>query len=148
LFGDNAYINTKFMATPYPGAKLGTRDSYNFYHSQVRINIECAFGRFVHRWAVFRSAMQQNVTLMKTTALVVGCMKLHNYCIDEADKSTPLTKYDGVQANLVGAVPTVYSAAADMPLPAGLLGGGYHWDDMTENNRRCRKKTTKYCRVR
>jgi len=39
LFGDNAYLNTSFMATPYPNAKAGTEDSYNYYQSQVRTSI-------------------------------------------------------------------------------------------------------------
>jgi hypothetical protein len=43
LFGDNAYVNTNYMATPYKGQSHGTKDDYNFYHSQLRINIECAF---------------------------------------------------------------------------------------------------------
>jgi hypothetical protein len=36
LFGDNAYVNTPYMATPYKGATGGTKDNYNFYQSQVR----------------------------------------------------------------------------------------------------------------
>ena len=39
LFGDNAYLNTPFMATPYPNAKPGAEDNYNFYHSQVSNSI-------------------------------------------------------------------------------------------------------------
>lgn len=35
LFGDNAYLNTKYLATPYPGVSTGSKDDYNFYHSQV-----------------------------------------------------------------------------------------------------------------
>jgi hypothetical protein len=39
IFGDNAYLNTKFMATPYPNIagrdQDRSRDNYNFYHSQV-----------------------------------------------------------------------------------------------------------------
>jgi hypothetical protein len=37
LFGDNAYLNTFFMATPFPRVSSGCRDDYNFYHSQVSI---------------------------------------------------------------------------------------------------------------
>jgi hypothetical protein len=33
LFGDNAYINSWFMATPFSGFSGGTKDAYNFYHS-------------------------------------------------------------------------------------------------------------------
>ena len=47
LFGDNAYVNTKYMATPYPNVKQGNKDAYNFYHSQLRICVECAFGMLV-----------------------------------------------------------------------------------------------------
>jgi hypothetical protein len=35
LFGDNAYINSEYMATPYPNVSGGSKDNYNFYHSQV-----------------------------------------------------------------------------------------------------------------
>lgn len=37
LFGDNAYLNSEFMATPYPNVSGGSRDNYNFYHSQVSV---------------------------------------------------------------------------------------------------------------
>ena len=35
LFGDNAYLNTPYMATPYAAVSGGTKDSYNFFHSQL-----------------------------------------------------------------------------------------------------------------
>ena len=43
LFRDNAYLNTIYMATPYPNTSGGPKDNYNFFHSQLRIRIECAF---------------------------------------------------------------------------------------------------------
>ena len=51
IFGDNAYVNTNFMATPY--SNVGTdkeKDAYNFYHSQIRITVEGSFGILVKRW--------------------------------------------------------------------------------------------------
>ena len=48
IFGDNAYLNSTYMAPPYTGAASGGRDAHNFYHSQVRIRIECAFGMLTH----------------------------------------------------------------------------------------------------
>ena len=33
-----------YMAVPFQATVNGPKDSYNFYHSQVRINIECSFG--------------------------------------------------------------------------------------------------------
>jgi hypothetical protein len=39
IFGNNTYLNTKYMATPYPNIagrnQDWSRDNYNFYHSQV-----------------------------------------------------------------------------------------------------------------
>jgi hypothetical protein len=35
LFGDNAYVNTFYMATPFKAVSSGTKDDYNFYQSQV-----------------------------------------------------------------------------------------------------------------
>ena len=40
LYGDNAYVNKSYMAVPFQATANGPKDSYNFYHSQVRINIE------------------------------------------------------------------------------------------------------------
>jgi hypothetical protein len=37
LFGDNAYVNAFYMATPFKGVSSGTKDDYNFYQSQVSL---------------------------------------------------------------------------------------------------------------
>ncbi len=37
LFGDNAYLNTRYMATPFPNVSSGSKDDYNYFHSQVCI---------------------------------------------------------------------------------------------------------------
>jgi hypothetical protein len=44
IFGNYAYLNTPYTATPFAAVSGGTMDAYNFYHSQLRIWIECAFG--------------------------------------------------------------------------------------------------------
>ena len=31
LYGDNAYINTRYMATPFPNVLSGGKDNYNFF---------------------------------------------------------------------------------------------------------------------
>ena len=49
VFGDNAYVNTRYMATPYPGVRgANDKDSYKFLFSQLRIKIECAFNVLVN----------------------------------------------------------------------------------------------------
>ena len=51
LFGNNAYLNTAYMATPFTNVagdpNCIAEDSYNFYHSQLGIRVECAFGMLV-----------------------------------------------------------------------------------------------------
>ena len=85
LFGDNAYINSAYLATPFPNAKLD-QDDYSFFHSQLRINIECgAFGMLVMRWSVLTCALSSHYGLNKTKELVRCLCCLHNFCIDEND---------------------------------------------------------------
>ena len=48
LVGDCAYKAIPGVITPFEGRNLTVwQDCYNFYHSQTRINIECAFGMLV-----------------------------------------------------------------------------------------------------
>lgn len=85
LIGDNAYIKKKYMAVPFKGHQVGYKDAYNFYHSQLRINIERAFGAYVHRWAILRAPLV--VPTEKVASLVLCLCRLHNYCIDEKQNS-------------------------------------------------------------
>ena len=81
MVGDNAWVPRLWMAVPIPGHCIsGTDDAYNFYHSQVRITIERAFGIFVHRWGILRRPL--SVSILKVPPLIMCLMKLHNYCID------------------------------------------------------------------
>jgi len=102
LFGENAYLNTQYMATPYSNVsgnmEYKTRDDYNFYHSQLRIRVECCFGMLVQRWGILRTALSQGISLTRIVALVNTLARLHNYCIDEADRL-------GVRDNLTSRLP-------------------------------------------
>jgi hypothetical protein len=137
IFGDNAYLNAPFMATPYPGVSGGTKDAYNFYHSQLRIRIECTFGMLTRRWGILRSAIPLNVSVQKTVALVLALAKLHNYCID-ADGNSDLTSTarDEWQNELNGAIPLVattrdaQSVNNDEVIPEQLMHVGHHCDDV------------------
>ena len=83
LYGDNAYVNTKFMASPFKGTSSGPKDAYNFFQSQIRINIECAFGVLVSRFGVLRKALPMNISIAKVSALIRCLCILHNFCINE-----------------------------------------------------------------
>jgi hypothetical protein len=48
IYRDNAYFNCHYMVTLFKAANSGYPDNYNFYQSQLRLSIECAFGMLVH----------------------------------------------------------------------------------------------------
>jgi hypothetical protein len=143
LFGDNAYINAIFMATPYTGRVSQAHDSYNFHHSQLRIRIECAFGMFTQRWGILRSAMPKGITVAKTTAMVFAMAKLHNFCIDEVESAHNIPGNLALdERNLesrggVGAIQLeTVEMSGDQVIPRALLNGGNHFDDIDMNSRR------------
>ena len=80
IFGDLAYVNNYYMVTPYKNVRAGDKDNFNFYHSQLRINIECAFGQLVHRWPILCRPLSANFGVKKQIALVHALCSLHNYC--------------------------------------------------------------------
>jgi hypothetical protein len=166
LFGDNAYVNTYYMCTPFKAVSSGTKDDYNFYQSQVclqlplslvfvfnvpitndactlqvRINIECAFGKLVHRWGILRRAIPSSIGIRKTTALVTALCKLHNYCIDrrlagiscsdDVVVPSPLAE-DSAEIAIRGGIPMEQQAEGlNHSSPEQLLHGGEHFDDVS-----------------
>lgn len=88
LFGDNAYVNTPYMATPYKNVRGGSKDDYNFYHSQLRITVECAFGMYVQRWGVLRRPLSAKMGSKKVNCLCMNLCRLHNYCINRRVKTS------------------------------------------------------------
>ena len=118
LFGDNAYVNRSFMATPFKAVSGGVKDDYNFYHSQLRIKIECSFGMLVNRWGILRSALSSQLTLQKVGCLVMCLCRLHNFCINERLRDAgsdeedilPATEVDEFQIASSGGVPLEQSS--------------------------------------
>ena len=82
------------MATPFPNFSSGSEDDYIFFHSQVRIRVECAFGILVLRWGILRSAIQCNIIIVRSIALVSCLARLHNFCIDVSKRQWKL-QYTG-----------------------------------------------------
>ena len=108
LFGDNAYVNTFYMATPYPNVRNGPKDSYNFHHSSCRIRIECTFGILVNRWGILRKAISNRMTIEKIISMVFCLCKLHNFLIDSSLDSEPdlATERDNFQIAVCGGITT------------------------------------------
>jgi hypothetical protein len=116
------------MVSPYRGATRGIDDDFNYYHSQLRITIERAFGMLVQRFGILRKAMPQHIPILKKMSIVMACMKIHNF----------LMPSDGIphrMSDALGEVDTSDESLFDENgNPKGLLDGGEHFDDVTEND--------------
>lgn len=142
IFADNAYLNTSYMASPYPNA-TSTRDAYNFYQSQLRIRVECCFGMLCMRWGILRMAMPQNISLVKTIGMVMALAKLHNFCIGETTTATMQSEMwtygdenrlrrDSVYMRNEGCVPMDSSTnnSHGIPVPTQLMDIGNNPEDL------------------
>ena len=131
LYGDNAYVNETYMAVPFPNTSSGPKDAYNYYQSQVRINIECAFGVTTNRWRLLISPLSANIPINRMNALLSCLCKIHNFCIDNSN-ATPLEQYENDVLTLMDFVNV---NDGDGPRPIGLLGDGEHFADVPEGRR-------------
>lgn len=82
IAGDAAFPLSNSVLIPYRGRGLPEfEDAYNYYQSQVRMNIECAFGMLVNKFGIFWRPMRGGAH--RAVALTTACMILHNLCIDD-----------------------------------------------------------------
>ena len=148
LFGDAAYANSPYMCSPFRSA-TGTQDDFNFFQSQLRITIECAFGMLVHRFGILRKAFPVNVTVSKTNTAVLALCKLHNFCIQSSNCGDDIVASDFrdtsnimMEGGLV--LPRIdrddgsenrWRYEAEDRLDS-LLDGGQHMDDHSDVDRR------------
>ena len=128
LYGDNAYANEMYMAVPFPNTSSGPKDAYNYYQSQVRINIECAFGVLTNRWHLLKSPLSANIPINHMNALLSCLCKIHNFCIDNGN-ATPPERYEHDVLTLMD---FVNINDGDGLHPIGLLGGGEYFADVPE----------------
>ncbi|CAB9521960.1 unknown protein [Seminavis robusta] len=160
IFGDNAYVNTPTMATPYKAVGAGTKDAYNYFHSNVRITIECAFGMLTRRWGILMRPFPTSVNIAKVTAVVRCLCRLHNFCINERlarQQETPISQVGSPQEeymsdmadrlasdefNIVigeGGMWQEGAGGGEEFRPEGLLHGGEHFDDISYWSRHSRR---------
>jgi hypothetical protein len=84
LNGDGAYVDSSGMMSPYPGTNLHLTDqdseTFNWFHSSLRILIEITFGIFIQKWGIFWKPIEYDITF--TPEIVHACVRLHNFAID------------------------------------------------------------------
>ena len=139
LFGDNAYSNCEYMVTPFKTAQ-GSEDDFNFYQSQVRIHVECAFGKLVHRWGILRRPLHSNIGFERITSLVMACCRLHNFCINSGEPILDSMAQDEIAISMNEHL--VFTATSDNThSPEGILHGGEHFDDIGRTQVRAMRRS-------
>jgi hypothetical protein len=93
LFGDNAYLNFHYMMMLYSNVSSGSKDDFIFFHAQLRICVECAFGMLVFCWGILRAAIPMNIYLANMIALIHALAKLHNFCINKENDNKDLCEH-------------------------------------------------------
>ena len=142
LYGDAAYMNNNYMIAPFRNATANSiEDDFNYYQSQVRINIECAFGILTQRWGVLRKPIQSSIGMRKVTALTSCLCRLHNFCIDENQRLEPLMSRDAAIIATGAHVSTTAEEDEMNRAPQDLMGGGEHFDDLGRYTRRTMEQT-------
>ena len=134
LFGDNAYVNTSYMVTPYLNVSEGTKDNFNFFQSQLRINIECAFGMLVSRWRILKTPMS-GIRLGKVVSLTLAICRLHNFIIDNGTTDS----YKVPKKYVKDPTQIVDMQDDEDGNPLFLLHGGNHFDEFGSRIRLARR---------
>ena len=82
VIGDNAYMASEHLLTPFCGAdaRISENDNFNFFLSQLRIRIEMTFGLLTTKWRILRN--DQQGTQDTISKLIEACIRLHNFVID------------------------------------------------------------------
>ena len=83
------YVNDSNMAVPYPNQGHGPKDDFNFFHLQVWINIECAFGMLTNHWHILKNALSSTLSINEVVALTSCLCHLHNFCIYNGSAKVP-----------------------------------------------------------
>jgi len=91
VLGDNAYICTEHLLTPFSGDNRldPALDTFNFYCSQLRVTVERSIGLLVQRWQIFKKPM---VTRLTTVSAAIQCgTRLHNFIIEHQGLNNDIT---------------------------------------------------------
>lgn len=134
IAGDNAFVKKSYMAVPFPGSGLiPSKDAYNFYLSQLRIVVECAFGIFVHRWGILRRPL--SCPIEKVPPLVMCLCRLHNFCSERGESEKVARSMGQDEIRIRSRAQSSKSGGAPVALdehgrPTALLRGGHHFRDV------------------
>ncbi|KAL7517804.1 hypothetical protein ACHAWX_002693 [Stephanocyclus meneghinianus] len=113
LVGDSAYPLSTFLLTPYDDAQPSSpEDSYNFWHSNARISIECFFGELIMRCGLFWRPLQHSLKM--SCNIVRAAALLHNFLVDY--RENPNVRQMEEDYNFYDDTPTTNDVTMVMPL--------------------------------
>lgn len=83
VIGDQAYVSSGNMVAlfKHPANQEKANDDFNFYASQLRMKVECSFGRQVNKYDILRKPLMNHFHTVKLILLTIA--RLHNYGINE-----------------------------------------------------------------
>ena len=89
IVADNACQRNEHLITPFQGphAEEPAKSACNHFVSQLRIRIECAFGRMVAKFPILKRPLRCSV--VRNTRVICACTILHNFCINKG-QTVPL----------------------------------------------------------
>jgi hypothetical protein len=124
------------MVTPYKNDHAGPKDDFNFFHSQLCINIERAFGMLVKKWAVLQKPLPCRMGPSKHIALTMALCQLNNFSFGD-DAGQPEHSNSGAPANSDYLSRTTGAANATATVDTGdnvsqLIDGGQHFQYITD----------------
>jgi hypothetical protein len=86
--GDAAYHGCRQILTPFVGSRIIPGESiFSFYHSSLRMVVECDFGMLINRWSILQRPLK--VPLKKAPRIIECCMCLHNVLVDGISPLSP-----------------------------------------------------------
>jgi hypothetical protein len=135
ILGDNAYVSTEYMVTPYKNVRAGSKDDYNFFHSQLRINIERAFGMLVKKWGILQKPLPCRMGPYKQMSLTIALCQLHNFCLGDAVQTEPslsVTRNDLNTSTHCTSSCTGGTTNNGDDWVKNMVNGGEHFDDVTD----------------
>ena len=89
LIGDSAYSLLSFFLIPFESnvaAPVTPQDGFNFWHSNSRIRIECAFGEIIMRWGIFWRPLR--FKLSHCGQIINAALLLHNFLVNERESAS------------------------------------------------------------
>jgi len=92
--GDDAYVASLRLLTPWPGNNLPwEKNSFNYYHSSSRTFVKQVSGQIVGRWSILWTSIRFSV--YRASVIMRVCVGLHTFLCERSPPPPALLPEDG-----------------------------------------------------